>query len=184
MPIIVELEYRARRIRIPRDAGHSARSAIVRNFSSSFATGASPLFIRRIPLMKKLLLATVLALGATDAAYASLTVPQWYEGVYRCTLRGSSDTFYASVRLNQVWDTDCDGDTCRGRYKTVLNTSGKLSSWSRSHSGEYVYRTDRVISFHLPSNPRTYVEISRGSYLSFGKYVQNGRSWAMTCRHY
>lgn len=138
--------------------------------------------------MKKLLLATVLALGAFDAAYASQYQTPWYEGQYFCDIEGSKDRLGIKYTTKSVPNTHCDGDRCSiNGYKVQRFASVRMSGWNRAYDGMFVVDHDTYITFYFIDNQR-FVRLDKPRrygrhYLpARGTYASGGKNWNITCR--
>jgi hypothetical protein len=118
--------------------------------------------------MKKLLLATVLALGVADAAYASQFVTPWYDGQYFCTFTNAGG--YFNVRFsNKVVEKPrtCKGDRCSTNgYEMKIYASMYLNLWNGK-----TYYADRVTS--QPGYVQFYKDFREGR-LHVKLYKPNG----------
>ena len=138
--------------------------------------------------MKKLLLATVMALGVADAAYASQYVTPWYEGQYFCDVTNSKDRFGIKFTTKSVPNTSCSGDRCSiNGYKVQRFASIRMTGWDRAYSGDFVVDHDTYITFYFIDN-KHFVRLNKP--LQIGHYrlpargiYQNGdKVWNITCR--
>ena len=127
-------------------------------------------------MIKKLLLAGVLALLGATQADAGFSARQWYEGMFTCKIAGSPDLLEAYITTQQ----------------------GELTGWghlTKSPSKppvDHVQPRGDTVSFYFDSNPRGYVELHRhrlhygphrGRYSNIltGKLVMKGKHYDLSC---
>lgn len=138
--------------------------------------------------MKKMLLATVLALGAVDTAYASQFISPWYEGQYFCDIQGSKDRLGIKFTIESVRNTSCNGDRCTSSgYKLKRHASIRMTGWSRAYSGEFVVDHGSYITFYFIDNKR-FVRLNKPLRVGMhrlparGVYTSGGKTWNISCR--
>ena len=139
--------------------------------------------------MKKLLLATVVALCGADAAYASQYVAPWFEGDFSCKITGSNDMLTLSIKTDSVPNTQCNGDKCStSGYRMIVKPQARLSSWPGGYKGTNEYHTDNYIHFYVKFNNGDLLVTLQKSHRGFkhrvayaGTYIRNGKTWQFTC---
>jgi hypothetical protein len=92
--------------------------------------------------MKKLLLATLLALGVTDAAYASQFVRPWFEGQYYCKFTNAGGYFNVRFSTKVV----ANPPTCKNGYCSTNGYSQKISASVFLNLWVKPYWADKVIT--------------------------------------
>lgn len=124
--------------------------------------------------MKKLLLATAVALFGASAANASQLFDVWYQGDFSCKLAGSRDMLTLSFKHDL--------------QTLAVTAKARLSSWSGNVKGTNFYRKGDYLHFYVPvAGGQANIQLQR-KHRGFkrrvtytGKYVYNGKSWQLTC---
>jgi hypothetical protein len=139
--------------------------------------------------MKRLLLATVLGLGAFGAAgtvHASQYVSPWYEGQWFCNIEGSSDRLGVRYTIKSVPNTSCRGDRCtQSGYKLIRQASVRMTRWNQAQAGEFVVDHGNYITFYFIDN-KHFVRLDRPRSgvrraPAFGTFTDGRRNWRISC---